>query len=73
MICSRCAGLGPAEIWFNEYRMRDGSRRVCWAGHDRVQAVRAGAHVQSLVGALAVLRWRVVPRRPLTACTEAAA
>ncbi|MBP27858.1 hypothetical protein [Methylobacterium sp.] len=53
-----------AEFWFNEYRMPDGSRRVMLAGFSRAVAVWVGGHVQGLIGALVVLRWRVVARMP---------
>lgn len=53
-----------AEFWFNEYLMPDGGQVTCWAGESRTDAVRLGAHVQSLVGALVILRWRVVARLP---------
>ncbi|WP_298704640.1 hypothetical protein [uncultured Variovorax sp.] len=53
-----------AEFWFNEYLMPDGRQVRCWAGETRREAVRIGGHVQGLIGALVVLRWRVVPRLP---------
>lgn len=45
-----------AEFWFNEYLMPDGSQVRCWAGETRREAVR--------IGALVILRWRVVARLP---------
>ena len=53
-----------AEFWFNDYRMPDGSRRALFAGFSRAVAVWVGGHVQGLIGALVVLRWRVVARMP---------
>lgn len=53
-----------ARCWRNEYRMRDGSRRLGLPHFTRWEAVRAGAEMQGMTGALVLFRWRVMTRLP---------
>jgi hypothetical protein len=55
-----------ARCWRNEYRMRDGARLIGPPHFTRWEAVRAGAEVQGMTGALVLFRWRVVARLPAT-------
>lgn len=52
------------EVWFIDYLMRDGTRRIVRVAGDRSEAVRTGGHVAGGFGHRPVFRWRVRARLP---------